>query len=274
MILVGDSLSQVSLGHSNTTSLTLSEMIHHAQAVLRGMLSSSSLHAPHIPCLVADMPFGSFEESVEQAVRSAVRLVKEAGVDMIKLEGGEEMIPVVRRLAQVGIPVMPHIGLTPQRAVALSGYKVQGRTSSAALALKSLAIRLEAAGASALLLEAIPSPLAANITDSLSIPTIGIGAGPETSGQVLVLTDALGLYDEEMGGGEDGMKPRFVRRFAEAGRIMREGVREYVKAVRERSFPEVGRETYKMGQGEWDRFVEEDTKAEEERRLKGVEGRE
>jgi 3-methyl-2-oxobutanoate hydroxymethyltransferase len=263
MILVGDSLSQVSLGHPTTTSITLSELIHHARSVLRGVLSSS-LHSPHIPFVVADMPFGTFEESLEQAVRSAVRLVKEAGVDMVKIEGGEEMIPIVQRLSQVGIPVMPHIGLTPQRAVALSGYKVQGRTSSSALALKSLALQLQEAGASAVLLEAIPSSLAENITLSLSIPTIGIGAGPETSGQVLVLTDALGVYDEEMGGGEDGMKPRFVRRFAEAGRAMRKGVEEYVKAVRERSFPEVGRETYKMAPGEWDRFLEGDGKEKKE----------
>ena len=144
---------------------------------------------------------------------------------------------------------MPHIGLTPQRAVALSGYKVQGRTAEGAKELVELAKELEEAGASSLLLEAIPSQLGRYITEKSGIPTIGIGAGNQCSGQVLVLTDALGIY--EGGGG-----PKFVRRFAEVGREMRKGVEEYVKAVRERSFPEEGTETYKMGKGEWERFVE------------------
>lgn len=146
---------------------------------------------------------------------------------------------------------MPHIGLTPQKAVALSGYKVQGRSAEGAKALWELAQELEQAGASALLLEAIPSKVAGWMTERLGIPTIGIGAGAQTSGQVLVLTDALGVYPEGHGA------PKFVRRFAEVGREMRRGVEEFVSAVRERTFPEEGKETYVMGKGEWERFVEE-----------------
>lgn len=244
MVLVGDSLAQVALGHRTTTSLTLDDVVHHARAVSRAL-------PPHAgPCLVADLPFGSYEVSVEQGVASAVRLVQAAAVDMVKVEGGPELVPLVRRLAQVGIPVMPHIGLTPQRAVALSGYKVQGRTAPAALALVDLARALQDAGASAVLLEAIPSHLAAHITSQLAIPTIGIGAGPSTSGQVLVLSDALGVFPPGHAG-----QPRFVRRFAEAGREMRRGLDEYVRAVKGGDFPHPEREGYKMAKGEWDKFV-------------------
>lgn len=258
VILIGDSLSQVSLGHSSTTSLTLNEIIHHAQAVSRAV-SLPLTPQSGSPFLIVDMPFGTFEASTEQGVLSAIRLVKEAGVDCVKIEGGREILPLVRHLSSIGIPVMPHIGLTPQRAVALSGYKVQGRTAEGARELVELAKELEEAGASSLLLEAIPSQLGRFITERSGIPTIGIGAGNQCSGQVLVLTDALGIY--EGGGG-----PKFVRRFAEVGREMRKGVEEYVKAVRERSFPEEGKETYKMGKGEWERFMEEEEGEGEEKK--------
>ena len=253
IILIGDSLSQVCLGHRTTTSLTLSSIIHHATAV---SLACSHPLTPSqgAPFLVADLPFGTFEVSTQQGLESAIRLVKEAGVDMVKIEGGREILGLVKRLSEVGIPVMPHIGLTPQKAVALSGYRVQGRTAEGAQALFGLAKELEEAGASAILLEAIPSELAEYITERVGIPTIGIGAGAQTSGQVLVLTDALGVYPDAGKGG--GGAPKFVRRFAEAGREMRRGVEEYVKAVRERSFPEEGVETYAMGKGEWERFTE------------------
>lgn len=247
MILVGDSLSQVALGHTSTTSLTLSELIHHAQAVRRGINASAAFTTHSTPFLVSDLPFGTFESSISQGIKSSIRLVKEAQVDMVKIEGGSEIVPLVKKLNEIGVPVMPHIGLTPQRAVALSGYKVQGRTEESARGLYELALELERAGASALLLEAIPAPLAAFITSRLEIPTIGIGAGKDTSGQVLVLTDALGLMD--------GInQPKFVRRFAEAGREMRRGLEGFVGAVREGSFPSE-LESYSMKKGEWEKFV-------------------
>lgn len=246
MVLVGDSLAQVALGYDTTNSVTLDDMVHHARAVSRAL-------SPHAgPMLIADLPFGSYEVSVEQGVASAIRLVKEGKVDMVKIEGGLELIPLVRRLAQVGVPVMAHIGLTPQRAVSLSGFKAQGRTARSARSLVDLAHSLEQAGASAFLLEAIPSTLGQHITSLSNVPTIGIGAGPSTSGQVLVLTDALGVYPPQ------GFQPKFVRRFAEAGREMRKGLDEYVKAVKDGSFPHPEREGYKMAKGEWDKFAAED----------------
>lgn len=243
MVLVGDSLSQVALGQTSTTQITLDEMIHHAKAVTRGAKS---------PFVFADMPFGSFEASVEMGVTNVIRMIKESGVDGVKIEGGREIVPLVKRLNDIGIPVIPHIGLQPQRATSLSGYLVQGKTTSAALDLYETARQLHEAGATGFLLEAIPHRLAKYITDSLGTLTIGIGAGGDTHAQVLVITDVLGLYN---GDSAAAGKPRFVRHFGQVGKAMRDAVEGYKRAVEGRDFPEVGKETYTMKKEEWEGFL-------------------
>jgi len=180
--LVGDSLAQVCLGYASTTQLTLSEMVHHTRAVARG-----TTH----PFLVADMPFGSYHTSVDNAVMNAVKLVQEGRVEAVKLEGGQEIVSIVRRLTEVGIPVMAHVGLLPQRHSAMSGYKVQGRSAEGAKKVITDALALEEAGAFAVVVEAVPRELGKYVTDRLKIPTIGIGAGPWTSGQVCLESDLI-----------------------------------------------------------------------------------
>jgi len=240
IILVGDSLAQVCLGYPSTTQLTLDEMIHHSRAVFRGRGSSH-------PLIVADMPFGTYHSSPESTISNAVRLVREGQVEGVKMEGGKEIAGMVNRLTSIGIPVMAHVGLLPQRVIALSGYRVQGRTAEAAKSVLSDAMAMQEAGAFAVVLEAVPKELGKYITEKLSIPTIGIGAGPWTSGQVLVIDDALGTYA--------GHKPKFARRFAELKPLRDGGVHKYAEAVRSGSFPDAQAESYGMEEEEWDRFL-------------------
>ena len=236
--LVGDSLAQVCLGYDSTTRLTLDEMIHHCQAVARGSKN---------PLLVADMPYGTYHTGVDDAVRNAVRMVREGGVEAVKMEGGLEVAELVKKLTTFGIPVMGHVGLLPQRHTALSGYRVQGRDAKAAAALVKSALELEKAGAFSFVLEAIPHRLGELITRRLSVPTIGIGAGPFTSGQVLVWDDVMGTWS--------GHKAKFVRRFADVQSEAKRGVTGYATAVRERTFPNIEAESYPMEELEWQRVI-------------------
>ena len=225
MVLVGDSLGMVMLGRKDTLSVTLDEMIHHCRAVVQGI---------HHALVVADMPFMTYEPGPDTALSNAARLVRESGVRAVKLEGA--FLPQIRALVGAGIPVMGHIGLTPQRSAltpqsvnAFGGFKVQGKRAEAARQLLDEAAALEDAGCFAIVLEAIPAPLAAAITARVSVPTIGIGAGADCDGQVLVLHDMLGLYSE--------FTPRFVKRYAELGTLMEQAVRDYAEEVRSGAFP-------------------------------------
>ncbi len=228
IILVGDSAAMVMLGHDSTVPATMDEMLILTRAVTRGASR---------PLVVADMPFGTFQVSDEDAVRNAIRFVKEAGADAVKLEGAGPMLARVQGIVGAGIPVMGHLGLTPQSATMLGGFKAQGRTAEKARRLLADARALEAAGCFSLVLEAVPAPVAGRITHALSIPTIGIGAGADCDGQVLVWHDLLGLYE--------GRAARFVKRYAEVGQVVREALEAYVSDVREHRFPEE-RHTYAM----------------------------
>lgn len=238
VVLVGDSLAQVCLGYDSTTRLTLPEMLHHLKAVARG--SKTAL-------LAADMPFGSYHGSVESTTTNAIRMIQEGGAESLKLEGGEEIASTVSSLTRIGIPVMAHIGLLPTRHTSTSGYKVQGKSAQSAQSLLRAAYALQDAGAHMIVLEAIPSPLGAYITSKLDIPTIGIGAGPHTDGQVLVTPDAMGTWE--------GHKAKFVRRFADLKTASDEGVEGYIEAVRARTFPNES-ESYSISDEEWNRFLE------------------
>jgi 3-methyl-2-oxobutanoate hydroxymethyltransferase len=220
VILVGDSLAMVVLGHDSTLPVTLDEMLHHARAVRRG-----TKHA----LVVADMPFGSYHSETAESLRNAVRFVKEAGVEAVKVEGGERRLELIARLTEAEIPVMGHVGLTPQSVNALGGYRVQGKTVDSAEQLLRDARAVEAAGAFAIVLEAVPRELATQITRELRIPTIGIGAGPDCDGQILVLHDLLGLTFEQT--------PKFARRYANVGEVISNAVRNYCDDVRSGSFP-------------------------------------
>lgn len=236
--LVGDSLAQVCLGYDSTMRLTMDEMVHHCRAVARGSKN---------PLLVADMPFGSYHTSVEDAVRNALRLVGEGGVEGVKLEGGMEVVDVVRRLTSIGIPVMAHVGLLPQQHVMSSGYKVQGKDARSAARILDTALALEQAGAFAMVVEAVPHVLGSYITHKLRhAATIGIGAGSQTNGQVLVWDDMLGTWG--------GHKAKFVRTFGDTKAEIEKGVNGYIHAVRERSFP-ADEESYEMPQEEWQNFL-------------------
>jgi 3-methyl-2-oxobutanoate hydroxymethyltransferase len=221
LILVGDSAAMTVLGHDSTVPATMDEMVVLTKAVTRGARR---------PLVIADMPFGSFQVSDAAALEHAIRFVKEAGADAVKLEGAGPTLSRVQAIVGAGIPVMGHVGLTPQSATMLGGFKAQGRTAEKAAQLLSDARALEAAGCFSIVLEAVPAPVATEVTRRLLIPTIGIGAGTETDGQVLVWHDLLGLYE--------GSSPRFVKRYADLATTIRDAVGAYAADVRERRFPE------------------------------------
>ena len=220
ILLVGDSLGMVIQGHETTLPVSMADVLYHTQCVSRGCNDA---------LVIADMPFGSYQGSPQSAFENAVRLVGEGGAHMVKIEGGTAMAETVTFLVDRGIPVCGHIGLTPQSVNQLGGFRVQGREESAAEALRRDARNLEEAGASLLIIEAIPAQLAKSITDSLSIPTVGIGAGPDTDGQVLVLYDVLGLFPRK--------SPKFSKDFLEGKGSVLEAVKVFVEDVRARRFP-------------------------------------
>jgi 3-methyl-2-oxobutanoate hydroxymethyltransferase len=221
VVLVGDSGAMTVLGYPSTIPVTLDELLMLASAVRRGLST---------PLLVGDMPFGSYEASNEEAVHSAQRFVKEAGVDAVKLERGGSSVERTRAIVSAGIPVMGHVGLTPQNATALGGYRSQGRTAERAMEVMQDAVALQEAGAFSLVFEAIPSALSETIMPRMRVPVIGIGAGPATDGQVLVLHDLLGMYA--------GHTARFVKRYANVREQMIEGVQAFAEDVRARRYPE------------------------------------
>jgi 3-methyl-2-oxobutanoate hydroxymethyltransferase len=233
LVLVGDSAATTVLGFSATTPVELTDMLVLARAARRGLRT---------PLLIGDLPFGSYEVSDEQAVTTAMRMVKEAGCDCVKLEGGgETSVSRARAIVSAGIPVMGHVGLTPQTSTALGGWKAQGRTAGAAARIGHEALALQDAGCFAIVFEAIPSAVSEELMPLIDVPVIGIGAGPATDGQVLVFHDLLGI--------RDGLGPRFVKRYANLQQEMNDGVAAYAEDVRTRRYP--GPEhTYKIDEGE------------------------
>ncbi len=221
VILVGDSAGMVVLGYPTTVPVTMDDMVRMAAAVSRGASR---------PLLVGDMPFGSYQTGPQDALRSAARFLKEAGMDAVKIEGGRETVDSVRALVDNGISVMAHVGLTPQRVAQLGGFKTQAKSARAARRLVDDALALEDAGAFSIVLESIPAPVAAIVTERLHIPTIGIGAGPSCDGQVLVLHDVLGLFGD--------FKPKFARRYADIGSAVVEALRAFDADVRSGAFPD------------------------------------
>ncbi len=219
-ILVGDSLGNVVLGYEDTVSVTMEDMIHHGAAVARGAKNA---------LVVVDMPFMSYEVAVEEAVRNAGRLMKEGRAGAVKLEGGVRVAEQIRAIVKAGIPVMGHIGLTPQSINVFGGFKVQGKSEEAARALLADAKAVEEAGAFAVVIEAVPAALAQMITDAVSIPTIGIGAGAGCDGQILVYQDMLGMFSD--------FTPKFVKRYANVGEVMREAFANYAAEVASGAFP-------------------------------------
>ncbi|WP_456385144.1 3-methyl-2-oxobutanoate hydroxymethyltransferase [Desulfolithobacter sp.] len=220
MLLVGDSLGMVVLGYDSTVPVTMEEMLHHCRAVRRG--GGQTL-------VVGDMPFGSYQVSVSETVRNGFRFLKEGGCDAVKLEGGREVCDHVQALVRAGIPVMGHLGLTPQTAGQLGGYKVQGRDMDAARKLVEDALALEEAGIFALVLECVPGGLARVVTSRLSVPTIGIGAGPDCDGQVLVTNDMLGLFEK--------FTPSFIKKYCNLAPQIKDGVSAYLRDVAKGTFP-------------------------------------
>jgi 3-methyl-2-oxobutanoate hydroxymethyltransferase len=245
IVLVGDTAAMVVLGYDATTPVGMEEMLMMTSAVRRGL---------ERPLLIGDMPFGSYERSNEHAIENAQRFVKEAQVDGVKLERGGPSVDRARAIARSGIPVMGHVGLTPQTATALGGFKAQGRTGEAAAKLCEEALALQAVGCFAIVFEAVPSAVTEALMPKLDIPVIGIGAGPATDGQVLVLHDLLGVYA--------GHKPKFVKSFADVRGESLKGVRAYTEEVRARTFPNEEQHTYSIPQEELEelaRYLEEET---------------
>lgn len=236
-ILVGNSLGMVVLGYPNTLSVTMEDMLHHCKAVARGA---------QYALLIGDMPFMSYQVSPEEAVRNAGRFLQEAGMDAVKLEGGHERLAAIRSIVAAGIPVMGHIGLTPQSIHQLGGFRPQGRNGKDALRLLDDAVALQEAGCFSLVLELVPSRLAALISQNLEIPTIGIGAGVECDGQVLVTNDLLGLFDR--------FTPKFVKKYANLHSQMAEAFREYMDDVGNHRFPGV-EHSIEMPDEEWQGFI-------------------
>lgn len=220
MILVGDSLAMTVLGHPDTVSVTVDEMLHHCKAVARG--------AGHA-FLIGDMPFMSYQIDRREAIGNAGRFMKEGRMDAIKLEGGRNMVDTVKAIVDAGIPVMGHLGLTPQTVSKLGGYKVQGKTAESAKRLQEDALALQEAGCFSLVLEAVPTPVAQAVSKQLNIPTIGIGAGPYCDGQVLVFHDVLGLFDRFV--------PKFVKQYAHLRQPILDAFKAYIAEVEARSFP-------------------------------------
>lgn len=219
-ILVGDSLGNVILGYEDTISVTVEDMIHHSAAVARGVKNA---------LVVTDLPFMSYQTSVYDAVVNAGRLMKEGRAGAVKLEGGKEVCPQIKAIVSAGIPVVAHLGLTPQSINAFGGFKVQGKTETAAKKLIEDAKAVEEAGAFLLVLECVPAKLAKLVTESINIPTIGIGAGAGCDGQVLVIYDMLGMFSD--------FKPKFVKHFANAGDVIREAVKTYIAEIDDGTFP-------------------------------------
>ena len=238
-ILVGDSLAMVVLGYENTLPVTMEEMLHHARAVARGAKSA---------LLVGDMPFMSYQVSVEEAARNAGRFLQQGGMDAIKLEGGRERADAIRAITGAGIPVMGHIGLTPQSVHQLGGFRAQGKTASAAKRLLEDAQALEEAGAFSLVLESVPARLAEVISKHISIPSIGIGAGTGCDGQVLVTHDLLGLFDR--------FTPKFVKKYTNLHETMHKAFTDYIDDVESKRFP-AQEHTVEMSDEEWDAFQKE-----------------
>jgi 3-methyl-2-oxobutanoate hydroxymethyltransferase len=237
IVLVGDSAAMTVLGHATTVPATMDEMLMLTRAVTRGVQR---------PLVVADMPFGSFQVSDEEAVRNGIRFVKEAGADAVKLEGAGPSLSRVLALVGAGIPVMGHIGLTPQSATMLGGFKAQGKTAAKARRLVEDAVALQDAGCFSLVLEAVPAPVAAEIGERLTIPTIGIGSGPDCDGQVLVLHDVLGIYE--------GRSPRFAKRYADLATEIRSALERFAGDVRSGAFP-TEEHTYAMPEEELAAFL-------------------
>jgi 3-methyl-2-oxobutanoate hydroxymethyltransferase len=238
-ILVGDSLAMVVLGYENTLSVTMDDMLHHSRAVARGAKSA---------LLIGDMPFMSYQVSVEEATRNAGRFLQQGGMDAVKLEGGRERVDAIRSITGAGIPVMGHLGLTPQSINQLGGFRAQGKTAIAAKRLVEDALLLEEAGCFSIVLESVPARLAELISKKISIPTIGIGAGVGCDGQVLVTHDVLGLFDR--------FTPKFVKKYANFHLEMQKAFTEYIDDVETKRFP-AQEHTVEMDDKEWDTLIDE-----------------